>query len=83
MSGKKLQEEKRELSRYAPSSGAAWFYTGWQRKWLKTTGNNGYAGRVFSRGLTAGDRYQRENGVGKYAIPNVSHEARSKTKGEL
>jgi hypothetical protein len=45
--------------------------TGWQRKWTRTTGNDWYVARVFSRVLDAEDRYQRENKMGRYSLPNA------------
>ena len=50
---------------------AGWFLTGWQRKWTRTTGNDWYVARVFSRTLGAEDRYQRVNQMGKYSLPSV------------
>ena len=51
---------------------AGWFLTGWQRKWTRTTGNDGYVARVYSRVLDAEDRYQRENRMGRYSLPNAN-----------
>ena len=50
---------------------AAWWLTGWQRKYRALDArNDAYVARVFSRLLDAEDRYQRENLMGKYAMPN-------------
>lgn len=49
---------------------AGWFLTGWQRKWTRTTGNDWYVARVYSRCLDAEDRYQRKNKMGRYSLPN-------------
>lgn len=53
------------------SCSAGWFLTGWQRKWTRTTGNDWYVARVYSRCLDAEDRYQRENKIGRYSLPNA------------
>ena len=53
------------------SCSAGSFLTGWQRKWTRTTGNDWYVARVYARCLDAEDRYQRENKMGRYSLPNV------------
>jgi hypothetical protein len=73
-----LLEAKEEAERplAAMPCSAGWFLTGWQRKWTRTTGNDRYVARVYSRCLDAEDRYQRENKMGRYSLPNDQVEAR-------
>ena len=60
------------LSPLAHSPCSAWWLTGWQRKYRTLDNrNDGYVARVFCRLLDSDDRYQRENQMGKYSLPNV------------
>lgn len=55
---------------------AVWFLTGWQRKLMRTAGNDWYLARVYARSLDAEDRHQRENQMGRYSLPNAGGMAR-------
>ncbi len=49
-----------------------WWLTGWRRKYQTLDAqNDGYVARVFCRLLDANDRYQRENRIGRYSLPNI------------
>src|SRR5690554_4303114 len=78
---KKPMTEKTETTDQIParkaSLGAAicsgFWLTGWQRKYRTLDGRNDWTvAYVFRRLLDADDRYQRENNLGRYSLPNVA-----------
>lgn len=51
---------------------SGFWLTGWQRKCRTLDGLNDWTvAYVFRRLLDADDRYQRENKLGRYSLPNV------------
>lgn len=62
-----------------PPPCSAWWLTGWQRKY-RTCDNRNDRGvaNVFRRLLDSDDRYQRENKMGKYFLPNNASKEASK-----
>jgi len=56
----------------AQSPCSAWWLAGWQRKYRTLDNHNDrYVARVFCRLLVSDDRYQRQNKMGKYSLPNA------------
>lgn len=67
------ESTKQDTSALALATGsAAWWLTGWRRKYrtLSATNHDDVC-RVIHRLTAAEKRYRRENQMGEYAMPNI------------
>ena len=50
---------------------AGWWLTGWQRLWRKSPTDEHHEIRIYRKLQAAEDRYQRDNKMGRYSLPNI------------
>jgi hypothetical protein len=58
---------------------AGWWLTGWQRLWRKSPNDEHHEIRIYRKLQAAEDRYQRENKMGRYSLPNGSDHPRDQS----
>jgi hypothetical protein len=77
-------EQQAQPARCALATGSAgWWLTGWQRLWRKSPSDEHHEIRIYRKLQAAEDRYQRENKMGRYSLPNIADEPRPSPTSKL
>jgi hypothetical protein len=75
MKGMEMKPEMTPALAVEPCS-AGWWLTGWQRLWRKSPDDEAHELRIWRKLQAAEHRYQLENKMGRYCLPNPGDEPR-------